>query len=64
MSIHASRYHYDTAQPSHMHEVFVPPIITRLLQLKPARVLDLGCGNGSLCRTISQAGIPSGNAKL
>ena len=53
----ASTYHYDSAQPSHMHAVFVPPVLARLQVLKPMRVLDLGCGNGSLCRVIKDAGI-------
>lgn len=57
MSIEAKTYRYDSSQASHMHEVFVPPILARLEELKPARVLDLGCGNGSLCRAIHSAGI-------
>lgn len=57
MSQDASTYRYHSAQPSHMHEVFVPPVIKRLKELRPGRVLDLGCGNGSLCHAISQAGI-------
>lgn len=40
-----------------MHAVFVPPVLARLQVLKPMRVLDLGCGNGSLCRVIKDAGI-------
>jgi 2-polyprenyl-3-methyl-5-hydroxy-6-metoxy-1,4-benzoquinol methylase len=39
-----------------MHEVFVPAILARLKELKPQRILDLGCGNGSLCRIIKDAG--------
>ena len=57
MSTDASTYHYDSAQTTHMHAVFVPPVLARLHALKPARVLDLGCGNGSLCRVIRDAGI-------
>lgn len=56
MSTDARTYHYASAVPSHMHEVFVPPILARLRQLNPQRVLDLGCGNGSLSRMIHEAG--------
>lgn len=49
-------YQFDSALPSHMHEVFVPAILSRLRDLQPQRVLDLGCGNGSLCRLINDAG--------
>ena len=45
MSTDASTYHYDSAQTSHMHAVFVPTVLARLHALKPARALDLGCGN-------------------
>lgn len=30
-----------------------PAVITFLKNEKPLRVLDLGCGNGSLCNTIN-----------
>jgi 2-polyprenyl-3-methyl-5-hydroxy-6-metoxy-1,4-benzoquinol methylase len=58
MSQDATTYHYHTAQPSHMHEVFEAPILARLRELKPQRVLDLGCGNGSLSGMIHKAGYP------
>jgi 2-polyprenyl-6-hydroxyphenyl methylase/3-demethylubiquinone-9 3-methyltransferase len=57
MSTDASTYHYHSAQPSHMHALFVPFVLARLQALQPTRVLDLGCGNGSLCRVIRDAGI-------
>jgi 2-polyprenyl-3-methyl-5-hydroxy-6-metoxy-1,4-benzoquinol methylase len=56
MSQDATTYHYETAEPTHMHAVFVPPILTRLREMKPLRILDLGCGNGSLSGMISEAG--------
>lgn len=56
MDPNAATYRFDSAQPSHMHTVFVPPILARLRELKPLRILDLGCGNGSLCRMIRDAG--------
>lgn len=52
----ASSYRYENAEPVHMHDVFVPPILARLRELRPQRVLDLGCGNGSLCGMIHQVG--------
>ena len=52
----AATYHYECADMGHMHSHFMPPILGRLSELKPARVLDLGCGNGSLCRALKDAG--------
>ena len=56
MTTDAATYHYASAHPSHMHEVFAPPILARLRELQPTRVLDLGCGNGSLSGVIRNAG--------
>lgn len=56
MTTDASTYRFPSAAPSHMHEVFAPRIIAELRRLQPARTLDLGCGNGSLCRMIKDAG--------
>lgn len=52
----AKTYRYEKADGSHMHAVFVPPILQRVNELKPKRILDLGCGNGALCRSIKKAG--------
>ena len=52
----AESYHYNDSQMGHMHAHFLAPIVQRLRELKPARVLDLGCGNGSLCRAIKDQG--------
>jgi 2-polyprenyl-3-methyl-5-hydroxy-6-metoxy-1,4-benzoquinol methylase len=52
----ACDYAYDSAQESHMHRHFVPPILRRLRGRQGLRVLDLGCGNGALCRYLYEAG--------
>lgn len=56
ISLYAGGYNYDSASASHMHAIFVPPILARLKELRPARILDLGCGNGSLCALMRDAG--------
>ena len=55
-NLSASDYAYHSAEESHMHRHFVPPILRHLAGLGKARVLDLGCGNGSLCGRLSAAG--------
>jgi 2-polyprenyl-3-methyl-5-hydroxy-6-metoxy-1,4-benzoquinol methylase len=41
---------YADANPSHMHGYFMPRILELAGELKPGtRVLDVGCGNGSVC---------------
>ena len=49
-------YAYDSAQESHMHRYFVPPILRKLVGKPGLQVLDLGCGNGALCRYLHEAG--------
>lgn len=49
-------YSYDSAEESHMHRYFIPPILRRLAGKPNLRVLDLGCGNGALCRYLRDAG--------
>ncbi|MDB6140171.1 MAG: methyltransferase [Verrucomicrobiaceae bacterium] len=56
IDISASNYGFLSAEASHMHKYFVPPILRRLASLPGAKVLDLGCGNGALCGSISKAG--------
>lgn len=38
------------------HEVFAPAVLRELEKLRPQRVLDLGCGSGSLTAAIRDAG--------
>lgn len=56
MTADSKTYPFVSSQPTHMHEIFVQPVLARLRELRPLRVLDLGCGNGSLCCVIRDAG--------
>ena len=49
-------YAYDSPEESHMHRYFVPPILRRVAGKGRLRVLDLGCGNGALCKRLHDAG--------
>ena len=55
-NLDASNYAYASAEESHMHRHFMPPILRHLAHKPGSRVLDLGCGNGALCGRLSQAG--------
>lgn len=55
--ISAVSYAYDSAEESHMHRYFVPPILDAVTRLRPEDVLDYGCGNGALCRALVQQGV-------
>ena len=41
-------YGYSGASPSHTHDYLLPVVDRLLAGLRPDRVLDLGCGNGSV----------------
>jgi 2-polyprenyl-6-hydroxyphenyl methylase/3-demethylubiquinone-9 3-methyltransferase len=47
-------YGWKSAQPSHVHAYLFPSIDTILAEVRPARVFDLGCGNGSTAHHLSQ----------
>ena len=49
-------YAYDSTDESHMHRYFVPTILRRVAGQPHLRVLDLGCGNGALCKRLRDAG--------
>lgn len=53
------QYGYDSAQLGCHHDFLMPPLLSLLAQLpqrKKLRVLDLGCGNGSLSHAMAQRG--------
>ena len=55
----AYEYGYDSGQLSHIHGYLAPPLFSLLpqpTQEKKLRVLDLGCGNGSLSHALAQRG--------
>jgi 2-polyprenyl-3-methyl-5-hydroxy-6-metoxy-1,4-benzoquinol methylase len=54
-------YPYLNSSEGHHHHYLLPPLMTMLsgiplLEGKPLRILDLGCGNGSLSYAIAQHG--------
>jgi 2-polyprenyl-3-methyl-5-hydroxy-6-metoxy-1,4-benzoquinol methylase len=54
-------YSYQDSAPVHHHAYLIEPLMELLLSTKPSshskpRVLDLGCGNGSLSHLIAQQG--------
>ena len=50
-------YPHDSAEPDQSHQ-FLFPIVTRILKriAPPARILELGCGNGSTSDKLAQMG--------
>lgn len=50
-------YPHDSAEPAHSHQ-FLFPVVTRILRriAPPARILELGCGNGSTSDKLAQMG--------
>lgn len=54
-------YSYANSNPGHHHTYLIPPLLEMLSQVtlvsqQKIRVLDLGCGNGSLSNLIAQQG--------
>lgn len=52
-------YGWQTAEPTHMHRLFMPAVIgliDRPDKAKPPRVLDVGCGNGYSCGVLQRQG--------
>ncbi len=49
-------YGWRDAEPTCAHTYLEPVVLQSLQCLGVRRVLDLGCGNGALCRTLKDAG--------
>ncbi len=57
-----SGYRYDNAGANQSHEYLLPALIEELhglraeLQYRPARLFDVGCGNGSVAAALAADG--------
>jgi 2-polyprenyl-3-methyl-5-hydroxy-6-metoxy-1,4-benzoquinol methylase len=51
-----AKYHYDSAEAPHTEAYLWPHIITLCAQLNARRIVDIGCGNGALCRELASRG--------
>lgn len=53
----ADSYGWQSTAPAYSQSYINPPLLQLLLAQKPARLLDLGCGNGSLCHFLHSHGL-------
>jgi len=60
---HQYEYSYKTAQPGHHHGYLTKPLMEIMSEISPPpesnqklRILDIGCGNGSLSNFLAQQG--------
>lgn len=51
-----STYRFTASDPLNTATYLHEPVLQICREVKAKRVLDLGCGNGSLCRTLNEAG--------
>lgn len=51
-----SRYRYTSAEPPGSAAYLTPQIVECCRRFSARRILDLGCGNGTLCGALSKAG--------
>lgn len=49
-----SDYGYDDADHTHSHSYIASHVLEMLKEIEPSRVIDLGCGNGSLTARIAE----------
>ena len=52
----ASDYHYGSSEASHTNAYLRDPVIAFCKRYNAHKVLDLGCGNGAMCRDLAAAG--------
>jgi 2-polyprenyl-3-methyl-5-hydroxy-6-metoxy-1,4-benzoquinol methylase len=53
---HSAEYHYGSAQAAHTEAYLWRHIITLCAELGARRIVDIGCGNGALCRELASRG--------
>jgi len=49
-------YGWSSAEAAYSASYLYPPIVTQVEKLRPARILDLGCGNGHLASVLTAHG--------
>jgi 2-polyprenyl-3-methyl-5-hydroxy-6-metoxy-1,4-benzoquinol methylase len=53
---HSTEYHYGSAEAAHTEAYLWRHIITLCAELGARRIVDIGCGNGALCRELASRG--------
>lgn len=56
MNMRIENYGWNSEQAPHSCGYLTPAVLAWLERLQPKRVLDLGAGNGALCRVMVEAG--------
>jgi 2-polyprenyl-3-methyl-5-hydroxy-6-metoxy-1,4-benzoquinol methylase len=51
-----AEYHYGSAEAAHTEAYLWRHIITLCAELNARRIIDIGCGNGALCRELASRG--------
>src|SRR6266516_5701131 len=51
-----TEFHYGSADAAHTRAYLWPQIITLCAELGARRIIDIGCGNGALCRELASRG--------
>ena len=53
---HLPEFHYESAEAAHTEKYLWRHIIALCAELRARRVIDIGCGNGALCRELARRG--------